>query len=691
MDLQTPFYRYSNFHHLSLGQQKSKLRSPTQLPKSPFSPSPYDQYNEDVEDYVDEETTPTPSITTSHYTFQSHYQHLKNQKNPLLTFLPVTLKTYDQALYRLIHGTTLNTLTHDSVSMPERMRYRSPTLSPHYNDYKARLQKKTIQLDDYGEDGNNRLNFTLPSDYVNGNVSVRDGSTRSNEFYLVVRPTLTAVSNCHTNGSTVVLSGERMDLIDFQAAPCVRIGETTTICSLDYYNNGTLMFEVPARAGGQNVSLDLDGFLTNSVMLEYFPPRITSFQQTKTTGRIDGLDFGDESSNVQILFGSTPGSITTPTKTNHSEIIFTLPPDVYGQDQMWVMVNGQSSVNLSISICPVILSSTSSPLSGGDITISGQNFHPPLVIIVADVNCPVISHTKTSIICRLGRVSRKSAHPSDSYNITVFSGSLSNSADIFKLSDNLKDKFKPDPLATTLGSGGFGTVEQQKWRNLLVAVKKITIGEQDEDALSYIKYKFIREAYFMALSDFGIAKEFAPGTNKSLTQAGNPFWCAPEVNSRKYTEKADVFSYGFTIYEMFTRHIPFESCSSQQAKELISRGIRPQFPSNCPQQWQDFISLCWSHNPDLRPSFATIVSTIHGLPNSKVTENMVDQKKMNPVDNFELILGSFEDLSSTIPSPRSIISVSPPNSDSGCLFMPSGVHGSVSESLMKSKKKAFLQ
>jgi serine/threonine protein kinase len=46
---------------------------------------------------------------------------------------------------------------------------------------------------------------------------------------------------------------------------------------------------------------------------------------------------------------------------------------------------------------------------------------------------------------------------------------------------------------------------------------------------------------------------------------------APEViNSTTYTEKADVYSYGIILWEIYARAIPYKDMNPMQVRELLS-------------------------------------------------------------------------------------------------------------------------
>lgn len=125
----------------------------------------------------------------------------------------------------------------------------------------------------------------------------------------------------------------------------------------------------------------------------------------------------------------------------------------------------------------------------------------------------------------------------------------------------------------------------------------------------------------LKISDFGLIKSNLL-SSKYLSSPGDTpscWWRAPEVQSirpedeagarvypTKYTDKADVYSFGMVCYEILTGKIPFDDGRVKSDIAKIKSGERPLIPSTFPRYLSSFIKRCWHADPKFRPSFSSI-------------------------------------------------------------------------------------
>lgn len=116
------------------------------------------------------------------------------------------------------------------------------------------------------------------------------------------------------------------------------------------------------------------------------------------------------------------------------------------------------------------------------------------------------------------------------------------------------------------------------------------------------------------ISDFGISKRveasalLQPAKNGGHIHRpslqGSVFWMAPEVvKQTSYTRKADIWSLGCLIVEMFTGTHPFPNCSQLQAIfQIGNSSAKPTTPENASDEGQAFLKQTFEIDHEKRPS-----------------------------------------------------------------------------------------
>ena len=112
------------------------------------------------------------------------------------------------------------------------------------------------------------------------------------------------------------------------------------------------------------------------------------------------------------------------------------------------------------------------------------------------------------------------------------------------------------------------------------------------------------------VADFGLSRMT---DNKMTRGVGTPIYTAPEtLRGNEYSQKADVYSFAFVMWELFTREVPFGDIPPFEAVLRASeQNLRPPIPPNCVVE--GLISSCWDKDPDSRPTFAEIVNVLREL------------------------------------------------------------------------------
>ena len=118
------------------------------------------------------------------------------------------------------------------------------------------------------------------------------------------------------------------------------------------------------------------------------------------------------------------------------------------------------------------------------------------------------------------------------------------------------------------------------------------------------------------LADFGLSRSLHLSLALQTAAIDNCIWTAPEVLSRQFvTLKADVYSFGMILWELFHWDFPFSSWKWMAKLEAaIISGERPVISDQVTRDHPTIAQLmkeCWASIPSDRPDFASsIISTL---------------------------------------------------------------------------------
>jgi mitogen-activated protein kinase kinase kinase 11 len=124
------------------------------------------------------------------------------------------------------------------------------------------------------------------------------------------------------------------------------------------------------------------------------------------------------------------------------------------------------------------------------------------------------------------------------------------------------------------------------------------------------------------LADFGVATDSKNMDEDKTAETGTYRWMSPEViRHEKYTQTADVFSYGVLLWQLLTREVPFAAVGQIEAAAAVAlEDRRCPMPAGTPEGIQDLIEQCWASVADKRPAFESVTAQLKELENNLTSE-----------------------------------------------------------------------
>jgi len=115
------------------------------------------------------------------------------------------------------------------------------------------------------------------------------------------------------------------------------------------------------------------------------------------------------------------------------------------------------------------------------------------------------------------------------------------------------------------------------------------------------------DQFSAVIADFGLAAMKSESkSNVAITARGTAPYMAPDFFRGKVSEKADIFSFGIILWEMFYCEEPYRSSQipPDMLTQCVTNGVRPEWLNSraIPSELKNLIEMCWADNVIDRPT-----------------------------------------------------------------------------------------
>lgn len=117
------------------------------------------------------------------------------------------------------------------------------------------------------------------------------------------------------------------------------------------------------------------------------------------------------------------------------------------------------------------------------------------------------------------------------------------------------------------------------------------------------------------MADFGCSSRLKEVLEQDTKFTGTPNYMAPEmIEKQQITKSADIWSFGCTVWEMFTRKPPYHHLMSKFSNayqffhHLLTTKEQLEIPDDISENAKDFLRHCLERDPDMRPTADMLLS-----------------------------------------------------------------------------------
>ena len=185
------------------------------------------------------------------------------------------------------------------------------------------------------------------------------------------------------------------------------------------------------------------------------------------------------------------------------------------------------------------------------------------------------------------------------------------------LGETLNPQFNQNNFLSILGDKERNIPYQnpQKQNNL-----KVNTNKND--------HSFVEKEHYLQKSIHLIAPFICDKTNFQKTDN----YIYEDLSGIIHTYIKDEQSFGITVYTILMQDVPFPEDKELIYKQKILEGKRPEIQNEeIPELFKEIIEKCWNQNPENRPDFSSIVSTLLNTKKLKTLKeefNEFDEEKI---------------------------------------------------------------